>query len=206
MKSEQAHPPNPCPFGTFVTEAAYAPSAPKASRDRRCGTFANLISSFFIPSTMNPPTQAHLDAVLQAHRQFDGDYCSVSALEFASKIYGLTPIDQFPLQSDPQNQSKGFDEQALQNLVSLKGHSAHYDIQSAVEAIVKETNQGKCVSVSLRGSLIFDQIVIPAGYHILVAVLQGPQPTLLDPATKQVLAQGKGRFSQGITTESGIKS
>jgi hypothetical protein len=139
---------------------------------------------------MNPPNSSHLNEVLQEHYQFDGDYCAVSALEFASKIYGLTPLEKFPLQCDPQNQSKGFDEQALQNRVSLKGNSMHCDIQSAVETIEKETNEGRCVSVSLRAFLTLGPFLIPSGYHILVALSRDGQPTLIDPQTKQATVQG----------------
>jgi hypothetical protein len=110
---------------------------------------------------MNPPSGHHIDAVLQAHYQFAGDYCAVSALEFASKIYGLTPLDQFPLQSDFQNQSKGFNEQVLQDLVSVTGHPEDHDIQSAVATIEKEANAGKCVSVSLRGYIVSGHTVVP---------------------------------------------
>lgn len=140
---------------------------------------------------MNPLDEARLSVVLQVHRQFDGDYCAVSALEFASKVYGLIPPDQFPLQSDPQNQRKGFDEQALQNLVSLESHSGYYDIQSAMALIEKETNEGKCVSISLRGFEPCGQKLLAIEYHTVVAVLRARQPTLFDPASGQVLAQGK---------------
>jgi hypothetical protein len=140
---------------------------------------------------MNPPSKDHVEKVLREHRQFPGDYCAVSALEFASKAYGLLEPDKFPLQSISSNQQKGFDEQALQNLVLLSGHSNQYEIQSAVETIEKETSEGRCVSVSLRGFLIFGQIVIPLRYHIFISLWSDGQPILIDPATKQILARGK---------------
>jgi hypothetical protein len=148
--------------------------------------------------TMSPPT---LDAVPQAHRQFPGDYCAESALEFASKIYGLTPLDQFPLQSDPQNQRKGFDEKVLQDLVLLTGHSGHHDIQSAVDTTEKETNDGKCASVSLRTYIVFDPITIAFGSHIFVAVLKAGQPILCDPASRLALLQGKAKLTTVLSQE-----
>ena len=151
---------------------------------------------------MNPPSSDHVQKVLEAHHQFPGDYCAVSALEFASKIYERIGLDQFPLQVDPQNQHKGFGEQALQSLVYLTGKAEHYDIQSAVETIEKETSGGKCVSVSLRGFLFFGQIVIPVGYHIVVALWLDGQPILVDPQTKQVLVRGKEDLTKVLTENS----
>ena len=151
---------------------------------------------------MNPPSKDHVEKVLREHRQFPGDYCAVSALEFTSKVYGLLEPDKFPLQSISSNQHKGFDEQSLQNLVLLSGHSKLYDIQCAVETIEKETSEGKCVSVSLRVFSNFGQIPIPDGYHILVSLLLDGQPTLIDPATKRVRAQGKGDLTKVLQENS----
>lgn len=154
---------------------------------------------------MNPSTKDHFAAVLQAHHQFDGDYCAVSALEFVSKIYEQIAPDKFPLQADPQNQHKGFDEHTLQNLVLLGGCSTYYDIQSAVETIEKETNEGRCVLVSLRAFHTFDGIIfLVGGYHILVALSLEGQPILIDPQTKQVLARGKEDLAKVLQRNSDL--
>jgi hypothetical protein len=145
---------------------------------------------------MDRPALPPLSEVLKAHRQFPGDFCSVSALEFVSKCYGLTKLDQFPLQSDPQNEKKGFGEPILQSLVSLEGSEEHYDIPSALALIEKEMSADRFLAVSLRGFLVFGQIVIPAGYHILVAARVEGLPTLIDPATKQVLARAKEELTK----------
>jgi hypothetical protein len=60
-----------------------------------------------------------------------------------------------------------------------------------VETIEKETNEGKCISVSLRTYIAFEPITIAFSYHIFVAVLKAGQPTLFELASKRALVQGK---------------
>ena len=138
---------------------------------------------------MTPPVPPPLNAVLLAHRQFPGDFCSVSALEFVSKLYGLTPVDHFPLQSNKQNTNKGFVEPALQTLVGLEGEAQFYDTRSALALIETETSMGRFPIVSLFGLITYDgKTLFPAGYHIFVAARHGTQSILIDPGLKRAFA------------------
>ena len=136
-----------------------------------------------------------LKEVLQAHYQFDGEFCYASGLEFVSKLYGLTPLDAFPLQENDENQHKGFGETDLQDLVSLNGTDAYGDVQSALDSIEKEINSDKSVLVSLRGFLTYGRVLCPQEYHIFVVTPQGNQPILIDPQMTQVLASD----SEGVS-------
>ena len=129
--------------------------------------------------------------VLQVHHQRPGDYCSVSALEFVSKMYGLIPLDQHPLQSNPQNEKKGFGDKVLQNLVHLDGEDKLHDIQSALGIIETEMNQDRCLIISLATFLTPDGTnYIQSSYHIYVLVSEDGQPTLIDPATQRSVGKG----------------
>ena len=129
-----------------------------------------------------------LQDILRSHKQIRDWSCSVSALEFVAKLYGLLALDSFPLQQDEGNQKKGFGESTLQASLGLTGEEGHYDAQSALALIEEETNQGRFPIVSLAN--------LPATpprltFHIHVAVSLQSQPTLIEPANGQVLATGK---------------
>ena len=46
--------------------------------------------------------------------------------------------------------------------------------------------------------------IIQTPYHILVSLLLDGQPTLIDPATKQVLEQGKGDLAKVLQQNSDL--
>jgi hypothetical protein len=121
------------------------------------------------------------------HKQLHQNSCSVSALEFASKLHGLIPSNSFPLQSNPQNQYKGFAEPDLQSEVKLSATSdkADYDILSALELLIKETSQGRFPIISLRA---FQADGSPAGYHINVVESVDGQLVLIEPADSSIQA------------------
>jgi hypothetical protein len=115
-------------------------------------------------------------------------YCAVSTLEFVAKLYGLLPLDSFPLQSNPANQKKGFGERDLQDALGLQGWDKFYDVQSALEIIEKETIEGRFLGVSL---LVFGANQKIEGYHIFVAARLDGLPILVDPADGQVKVRAK---------------
>lgn len=121
------------------------------------------------------------------HKQLHQNSCSVSALEFVAKVYGLIPSDSYPLQSNPQNQYKGFAEPDLQNEVGLLATSdkADYDISGAMDLLREETNQGRFPIISLRA---FQADGSPAGYHINVVESTDGQLVLIEPADGSIRA------------------
>ena len=116
-------------------------------------------------------------------------YCSVSALEFAAKFYGLLPLDSFPLQSRPENERLGFDDTSLQNEMGLQGEDLGLLPQLALERIETETNQDKVVAIAL---LLFPKDPSqPPAYHIHLAAKEEGQLVLVDPANGQEICPAR---------------
>ena len=126
-----------------------------------------------------------IDEVLRTHKQHHQMSCSVSALEFVAKLYGLIQLDKFPLQEDPKNQHNGFDDKDLQDAVGLSGSSELYEPQAAINLIEAETNLDRFPIVSFY---MFSDTGQPLGYHIHVAAKQSGQSILIDPANGLVVA------------------
>lgn len=136
-----------------------------------------------------------LKDILDSHKQIRDWSCSVSALEFVAKLYGLLEIDSFPLRQDEKNQKKGFGEASLQASLGLEGEEGTYDVKSALALIEEETSQGRFPIVSLANLPVIPPDIT---YHIYVVVLQQSQPTLIDHVNGQVLAKGKEDLTKVI--------
>lgn len=98
-------------------------------------------------------------------------------MEFVSKLYGLIPVDAFPLQIDKRNQGKGFNEPDLLKDVGLVGHECHAILDKTVQDIEEICGNGEFVAVSLinqRGTAM----------HIFVAGLFGGRICLYEPQGK----------------------
>jgi hypothetical protein len=130
---------------------------------------------------------SELPAELRSHRQLEQASCAVSAFECVSKLHGLIETDTFPLQSDPKNQMLGFGDTEFLKFLGLSPLDGHYDTQSAVALIEKETNEGRFPLISLIGQT-------PKGewyYHIHLCVFHNAKLLLIDPATLDIVADKK---------------
>jgi hypothetical protein len=130
-----------------------------------------------------------LPPALADHHQLPGlNTCAVSAFEAVAKLHGLIVPTAFPLQLDPKNQKKGFDDTSFLKALGIDCRDAHYDTQEAMELIEEETNAGRFPLVSLLG---FRQDGKPAGYHILLCALHNSKLLLIDPAKPSIEADNK---------------
>lgn len=136
---------------------------------------------------MKNPSLIPFGEVAKVHRQQFHRSCSVSAFEFVSKLYGLIPLNSYPLQSNPENQKKGFDEPILQSEIGLRplSNRDNYNIQSALELMKEETSRGRFPIVSLRA---YSEDGRMEGYHINVVVSEEGQLILIEPADGSIRA------------------
>jgi hypothetical protein len=133
------------------------------------------------------PSPTPFPEVRGIHRQLHRNSCSVSAFEFVAKLHGLIPLNSYPLQSDLNNQGKGFSEPDLQSEVGLCAMSdkEDYNTLDALDLLREETSQGRFPIISLRAFLENGEFV---GYHINVVVSEADQLMLLEPADGSVRA------------------
>ena len=132
-------------------------------------------------------TNSHFDEVCKRHHQKAGNFCAVSAFEFASKMFGIISLDSFPLQSDSTNEGKGFDgvrgEHVLLASVGLQGDDESCDVNAALIELDDRTNPGDFHAVSLYNFQA-------GGYHIYVATKLNNNLVLVDPSYGKITANG----------------
>jgi hypothetical protein len=122
---------------------------------------------------------------LRSHRQLEKASGAVSAFEAVGKLHGLIKKDSFPLQTDPKNQHRGFEDTEFLRSLVINASADHYDTQSAMDLSEKETKERRFPLVSLIGTA-------PGGklsYHVyLCAHYNGL--VLIDPAKPEIMARG----------------
>jgi hypothetical protein len=126
---------------------------------------------------------------LRSHRQLEDASCAVSAFEAVAKLHGLIEKDSFPLQADVKNQRRGFEDTEFLKSLGINASADHYDTQSAMDLIEKETNEGRFPLVSLLtkapdGKLAY-HVCLCAQHNGLVLIDPG-KPTIVVHGTKEL--------------------
>ncbi len=132
---------------------------------------------------------------LRNHRQLEQASCAVSAFEAVAKLHGLIEPTSFPLQSDPANQLKGFGDTEFLRSLGILPSDGHYDIQSALNLIEKETSGGKFPLAAFVKEIVGAQVRV----HVYLAARDKTKLVLIDPAVPAIVAEGReglGRLFQ----------
>lgn len=148
-----------------------------------------------MPAT--PIQLAELPDVLRSHRQFAGDFCAVSGFECITKLHGILARDEFPLQSDPANQYRGFQPDHYTYLTEHRFvcTDGHYPNGIAAGAMIQaETNAGRFPLVSLPWQGGDGKW----GYHIFLFVRHEGVMLWIDPAIPCVMLRGIDAIPQAL--------
>jgi len=121
-----------------------------------------------------------LTEIARHHKQFPGEFCSASAHEFIMKLHGRVQLGEFPLQSDPENEDKGFDFQDFLASYGFAEQQQNLDRPSTMKVIAQETANGKYPLLS--------RPVSETKCHILVAMKDGTELIVVDPADGKIVA------------------
>jgi len=131
-----------------------------------------------------------LTELARHHRQFPGEFCSASAHEFIMKLHGRVQPGEFPLQSDPENEDAGFEFQDFLASHGFAEQQQNLDRPSAMKVIGQETANGKYPLLSVP--------VSENKCHIFVAVKEGPETIIVDPADGKLVANSTQATEQLI--------
>ena len=109
-------------------------------------------------------------------------------MECVAKLHELIEPNSFPFQSDPNLEWKGFDDTSFLAPLGFAWSEGHFDTESALALLTKETSEGRFPLVSLAVWREDDSF---AGHHIHLCVLYNNKLGLIDPQLRSVVASGE---------------
>tara|TARA_R110002111_G_scaffold164386_3_gene230550 strand:- start:4821 stop:5309 length:489 start_codon:yes stop_codon:yes gene_type:complete len=115
---------------------------------------------------------------LQQHRQLSQTSCAASGMEALLKLHNRIDSDSFPYQTTFGDKNIGFEQVHLLSEHGLIAHDERLPLEDAITKLETETNNGRFPLVSLL-TVVQD---VPIGWHIYVALSEGSELRLIDPA------------------------